>query len=39
MTIRAPIYIVTIENPPDDVLRDAQGHPVLVDGKIMAKNA
>jgi len=29
MTIRAPIYLLTVENPLDSVLRDSEGRPVL----------
>ena len=40
MTIRAPIYVLTVENPPDGVLRDSEGHPVLdSNGKVVAKTA
>jgi hypothetical protein len=38
MTIRAPGYFLTIENPADDVERNADGSPVIVDGKVVAKN-
>ena len=32
MTVRAPVYSLVVENPPDDVLRDENGAPVLVNG-------
>jgi hypothetical protein len=38
MTIRAPGYFLTIENPADDVERNSDGSPVIVDGKVVAKN-
>lgn len=28
-TIQAPEYVFTVENSPDGVLRDSEGHPVL----------
>lgn len=39
MTIKAPAYELTVENPPDDVLRGTDGKPVLVDGNSVAKGA
>jgi hypothetical protein len=39
MTIKAPVYTSTFENPPDDVLRDSQGRPVLLNGKVVAKTS
>lgn len=39
MTIKAPQYELTVENPPDDVLRDENGAPILVDGKVVAVNS
>lgn len=32
MTVKAPVYSLVVENPPDDVLRDENGAPVLVNG-------
>lgn len=39
MTIRAPVYELVIENPPDDVERNPDGSPVIIDGKVVAKGA
>jgi len=40
MTVRAPLYALTVENPPDGVLRDAEGFPVLdAEGNVQAENA
>lgn len=38
-TVQAPQYLFTVENPPDDVLRDGDGKPVLVDGKVVARES
>jgi|SRR6185503_2563326 len=38
-TIGAPIFTVTVENPPDDVLRNPDGSPVIIDGKVVAKTS
>lgn len=35
-TIGAPVYQMVIVNPPDNVLRDALGDPILVDGLVVA---
>ena len=36
-TIQAPIYVFTVENPPDDVIRDSEGRPVLDEnGNVMS---
>ena len=38
MTIQAPGYELVVENPPDGVLRDSEGRPVLdLEGKVVAK--
>lgn len=36
-TVGAPLYALTVENPPDDIQRDENGAPILVDGKTVAK--
>lgn len=39
MTIQAPKYFLTVENPPDDVLRDENGNPILdANGNVVAIN-
>ena|SRR5688572_15673379 len=38
MTIQAPGYELVVENPPDGVLRDSEGRPVLdLAGNVVAK--
>lgn len=37
MTIHAPVYELTVLNPPDDIQRNPDGSPVLVGGKVVAK--
>ncbi len=32
-TVGAPVYQLVVENPPDDILRDSDGNPILLDGK------
>lgn len=36
MTILAPLYALTVANASDTVLRDSEGRPVLVDGKVQS---
>lgn len=38
MTVKAPQFELTVENPPDDVLRNPDGSPVLVNGEVVAAN-
>lgn len=33
-TIGVPIYQLVVENPPDDILRDSSGKPILLDGNL-----
>jgi len=39
MTIHAPAYELTVENPPDDIQRNSDGSPVIIDGKVVAREA
>jgi hypothetical protein len=32
--IKSQPYELTVENPPDNVCRDADGNPILVDGEV-----
>lgn len=32
--IESQPYELTVENPPDNVCRDAEGNPILVDGEV-----
>lgn len=34
-TVGAPQYELVIENPPDLILRDTDGKPILVDGRVV----
>jgi hypothetical protein len=38
MTVKAPQFELIIENPPDDILRDSNGSPVLKNGVVVAKS-
>jgi hypothetical protein len=36
-TVGAPQYELTVENPPDDIERNADGSPVVVNGEVVAR--